>query len=158
MNNLFRHFASRIAAQLGSPWAFLLALALVVVWALTGPVFGYSDAWQLVINTSTTIATFLMVFLLQNTQNRDTHAMNIKLDELLRAIDGARTGLVNVNELSDEELDRLERELCALGRLAGMKSLPREASVAEAGAARDSAPQPSGTARSETTPAPAATA
>ena len=124
MSDLFRRFAAATSCALGSPLAFLLAIAFVVVWAATGPYFDYSNAWQLVINTSTTIATFLMVFLLQSTQNRDTKAINIKLDELLRAIEGARTGFVNLSDLSDEELDKLEAELLNLGRRAGVRALP----------------------------------
>ena len=124
MSDLFRRFAATASCALGSPLAFLLAIAFVVVWAATGAYFDYSNAWQLVINTSTTIATFLMVFLLQSTQNRDTKAINIKLDELLRAIEGARTGFVNLSDLSDEELDKLEAELLNLGRRAGVRAVP----------------------------------
>lgn len=94
----------------GSPWAFLLALTAIVIWAITGPMFGYSDTWQLVINTATTIITFLMVFIIQNTQNRDTKAVHLKLDELLRGVKGARTSLVNLEALSDEELDALQKQ------------------------------------------------
>ena len=114
----FRLLATRCALALGSPWAFGLAVLLVLGWAVTGPYFHYSEAWQLVINTGTTIGTFLLVFVLQNTQIRDTKALNIKLDELLRAIDGARTGLVNVENLPDEELDRLCSELRRVGKMA----------------------------------------
>ena len=92
MNNAFRRFAHAAAATMGTPWAFLVALAVIVGWAVTGPVFGFSDTWQLVINTGTTIVTFLMVFLIQNTQNRDARALHLKLDELLRAVAAARTG------------------------------------------------------------------
>ena len=95
---------------------------MVVGWALLGPVYGYSDHWQLFINTGTTIATFLMLFVLQNTQNRDTKAMNIKLDELLRAIEGARTGLVNVGELSEAEIDRIEAEFREIAAREGITS------------------------------------
>jgi low affinity Fe/Cu permease len=123
MGDLFRRFAAATSCVLGSPLAFLLAIAFVLVWAATGSYFDYSNAWQLVINTSTTIVTFLMVFLLQSTQNRDTKAINIKLDELLRAIEGARTGLVNLSDLTDEELDKLEAELLNLGRRAGVGAL-----------------------------------
>ena len=132
LNERFRHFAFQASCVLGSPWAFLTALVFVVAWALLGPYFDYSNAWQLVINTSTTIATFLMVFLLQATQNRDTKAINIKLDELLRAIEGARTGLADLGELSDEEIERLERELVSLARKTGVEKLP----AADAGGAR----------------------
>jgi len=99
-----------VAAAAGSPWAFLLAGAGIVAWAMTGPWFHYSDTWQLVINTVTTIVTFLMVFLIQNTQNRDTKALHLKLDELLRAVEGARTSLVNLENLSDEDLENLQKE------------------------------------------------
>jgi len=110
MNQLFRSFAHRTAEAMGSPWAFLLALVVIVVWALTGSLFHYSDSWQLVINTGTTIVTFLMVFLIQNTQNRDARAMHLKLDELIRGVKGARTGLVDLESLSDKELRQLQRE------------------------------------------------
>ena len=90
MRSWFAKFASWVAEAAGSSWAFVLAIVVVAVWALTGPIFGFSDTWQLVINTGTTIVTFLMVFLIQNTQNRDTKAMHLKLDELLRATRGAR--------------------------------------------------------------------
>ena len=114
MNEQFRKAASRVAGALGSPWAFVAAALLVILWAVAGPFFDYSPAWQLVINTGTTIATFLMLFIVQNSQNRDTKAINIKLDELLRAIEGARTGLANVGNMSDEDLEKLEREFRAL--------------------------------------------
>ena len=124
LNDRFRSFAGWIGNVLGSPWAFVVATLFVVAWAATGAYFAYSDTWQLVINTSTTIATFLMVFLLQNTQNRDTKAINIKLDELLRAIEGARTGLADLGELSDDEIDLIERELVEVAREAGVDALP----------------------------------
>jgi low affinity Fe/Cu permease len=127
INDRFRQFAAQTSGVLGSPWAFVTACMFVVVWAASGPYFGYSNGWQLVINTSTTIATFLMVFLLQATQNRDTKAINIKLDELLRALEGARTGLADLSELSDEEVERLERELIALARKTGVSELAADA-------------------------------
>jgi len=101
MNELFRKAAANVSCVLGSPGAFIAATILVVLWAASGPYFGYSDTWQLVINTSTTIGTFLMLFVLQNSQNRDTKAINIKLDELLRAIEGARNRLVDLKDASD---------------------------------------------------------
>jgi low affinity Fe/Cu permease len=107
---LFRFCAESISLAAGSPWAFALALLIVAGWILTGPLFHYSDTWQLVINTATTIVTFLMVFLIQNTQNRDTKAIHLKLDELLRGVSGARTSLVDLEHLSDEELDSLQHE------------------------------------------------
>ena len=106
----FRKAAQAASFQVGRPWAFAGAVTLIVGWAILGPVFGFSDTWQLVINTGTTIITFLMVFLIQNTQNRDAKAIQLKLDELLRGVEGARTGLVALEGLSDEELERLERE------------------------------------------------
>ncbi len=110
LRELFRKFASCTAGAVGSPWAFLLAALVVIGWAITGPAFKYSDTWQLVINTGTTIVTFLMVFLIQNTQNRDARAMHLKLDELIRSIHGARNKLVDLESLSDEELDQLQKE------------------------------------------------
>ena len=100
------------------PWAFVLACGVIVVWAITGPLFRFSDTWQLVINTATTIVTFLIVFLIQNTQNRDTKAVHLKLDELLRGVSGARTSLVDLEHLSDEELDRLQKEFERLNQRA----------------------------------------
>src|SRR5205814_4112638 len=105
----------------GSPWAFLAAAASILSWGLTGPVFHFSDTWQLVINTATTIVTFLMVFLIQNTQNRDTKALHLKLDELLRAVGPARTSLVNLENFSDEELEQLQKEFERLNRFARRK-------------------------------------
>jgi low affinity Fe/Cu permease len=110
MNELFRRFAHRASLLVGSAGAFVAAAATIVIWAATGPLFGFSDTWQLVINTGTTIVTFLMVFLIQNTQNRDARAIHLKLDELLRAVTEARTGFVDLEDLSDERLDRLQRE------------------------------------------------
>ncbi len=106
----FRLCAEAVARMAGSPWAFLGAVLSILLWGLTGPAFHYSDTWQLVINTATTIITFLMVFLIQNTQNRDTKAVHLKLDELLRGVQGARTSLMNLEDLSDEELERLHKE------------------------------------------------
>jgi low affinity Fe/Cu permease len=107
---MFGLCAHCVAVAVGSPWAFTLALVSVIAWALTGPVFHYSDTWQLVINTATTIVTFLMVFLIQNTQNRDTRAIQLKLDELLRAVRGARTSFVDLENLTDEELNSLQKQ------------------------------------------------
>lgn len=110
MRSIFRQFANRLAEVVGSPWAFITGVGLTIVWAITGPYFRYSDAWQLVINTSTSVITFLMVFLIQNMQNRDAKAMQLKLDELIRAVTSARNHLVNLESLSDEELDNLQKE------------------------------------------------
>ena len=114
MREQFRKFARDTARAMGSSWAFFAALAVVIAWAVTGPVFNYSDTWQLVINTGTTIVTFLMVFLIQSTQNRDAQAVHLKLDELLRAVAKARTGLVGLEHMSDDDLKQVEREFAAI--------------------------------------------
>ena len=117
--NLFERFARVVADLSGSSWAFILAFVVIVVWAVTGPLFGYSDTWQLVINTGTTIVTFLMVFLIQHTQNKDTHALQLKLDELIRATEGAHNALINLEELSEEEITTIRaryHELAAAAR------------------------------------------
>jgi len=110
MSDTFRKLANKISAWTGTAWAFLLALTIVVVWAITGPAFKYSSTWQLVINTGTTIVTFLMVFLIQNTQNRDGKAIQLKLDELIRSSTAARDALVDVEDLTDEELAEIDQE------------------------------------------------
>ncbi|HEY5314905.1 MAG TPA: low affinity iron permease family protein [Pirellulales bacterium] len=106
--NAFVRFSKGIANFTGHPYTFVLALAVLAVWAVTGPIFGYSDTWQLVINTGTSVVTFLMVFLIQNTQNRDTAAIQIKLDELIRISHGAHNVLLNLDDLTDEELKALQ--------------------------------------------------
>ena len=110
----FAHYARRVAGAVGSPTAFLIAAGTVALWAATGPLFGYSDTWQLVINTGTTIITFLMVFLIQNTQNRDAKAVHLKLDELIRSVESARNTMIDIESLADEELMELERKFTAL--------------------------------------------
>lgn len=110
MNELFRKFAQKAAEALGTPWAFIGALTIIIAWILSGPIFGFSDTWQLIINTGTTIMTFLMVFLIQNTQNRDAKAMHLKLDELIHAIKEARNSLIDLEDLSDEELKHLHED------------------------------------------------
>jgi low affinity Fe/Cu permease len=105
----FSKFSSYLSTMAGRPATFVLAVVLVVAWAITGPLFHYSDTWQLVINTSTTIVTFLMVFLIQNTQNRDTAAMQIKLDELIRALEGAHNALLDLEELEEKDLTRFRK-------------------------------------------------
>lgn len=129
MEEKFRHLSERIAQWTGTSWSFILALGMIVLWAVSGPVFGYSDTWQLVINTGTTIVTFLMVFLIQNTQNRDAVAVQLKLDELLRVIRGARTGMINVEQLTNEELEKLRRDLQEVGRKEGCDLASIEAKV-----------------------------
>ena len=115
---MFRGFSKRTADLVGTPAAFLAAVGLIVVWAFSGPSFHFSDTWQLVINTGTTIITFLMVFLIQNTQNRDSRAIHLKLDELIKAVGGARNSVIDLDRLSDEQLKTLEdqyKKLCTGG-------------------------------------------
>lgn len=110
VGEFFHKIAAKVSSVTGSPIAFIVAIAIIITWFIVGPSFNYSDTWQLIINTGTTIVTFLMVFLIQNTQNRDAKAMQIKLDELLKGVKGARTSLVDIEELSDEELEKLHNE------------------------------------------------
>ena len=110
----FSTYARNVADALGTPWAFFTACALVVAWAAAGPLFGFSDAWQLVINTGTTIATFLIVFLIQNSQNRDAKALHLKLDEVIRSLHSARNKLIDLEDCTDEELAALQREFVKL--------------------------------------------
>jgi low affinity Fe/Cu permease len=110
LKDFFRKFSAKISTATGSPLTFILACSIVVAWALTGPFFDFSNTWQLVINTGTTIVTFLMVFLIQNTQNRDSKAMQLKLDELIRASKTARDSFVDLEDMTDEELDSLDQD------------------------------------------------
>lgn len=110
MNEIFRKIAHAVSNAVGSSGAFVIAVIIIVVWGTTGPLFHFSDTWQLIINTGTTILTFLMVFLIQNTQNRDAKAIHLKLDELIRSVHAARNKLVDIESMSDEELDKLQRE------------------------------------------------
>ena len=110
VKDVFRKFSQGVSTIVGTPAVFIIAVLIVIAWALAGPHFGYSDTWQLVINTGTTIITFLMVFLIQNTQNRDARAIHLKLDELLKAVKGARTNLVNLENCDDEKLAELQKE------------------------------------------------
>ena len=119
MDRFFTWFAGKIAFAAGQPLAFAVAFGLIVVWSVTGPVFGFSDTWQLVINTATTIVTFLMVFLIQNSQNRDAAAMQAKLDELLRAVDKARGAFIGIEHLTDGQIEEIR---AALEREAGSRS------------------------------------
>lgn len=132
MNELFHKIATRVSAVAGSPAAFVGSIIIILIWGLSGPTFHYSDTWQLIINTGTTIVTFLMVFLIQNTQNRDAKAMHLKLDELLRGVKGARTGLVDIEDLPDKDLEELHdqfkelhehytKEMIKRGRLTTVK-------------------------------------
>jgi low affinity Fe/Cu permease len=123
----FNNFAKHCAALVGSPWAFVCAVVIVLTWVITGPHFAYSDTWQLVINTGTTIVTFLMVFLIQNTQNRDTKAVHLKLDELLHGVRGARNSLIDLEDLSDQELTTLQQQFERL-RKRGDRESPTEQS------------------------------
>jgi low affinity Fe/Cu permease len=108
MNQLFTRISSRISAYAGKAVTFLLAIMVIVVWGLSGPLFGFSDTWQLVVNTGTTIITFLMVFLIQNSQNRDSAALQAKLDELLRAVEGAREhDFVGVEHMTDDQIEKI---------------------------------------------------
>ena len=110
IRDAFRVAARKISAVLGSAWAFMAAVSIIVIWGLSGHIFHYSDTWQLIINTGTTIVTFLMVFLIQNTQNRDSRAVQLKLDELIRSMAGARNKLMDLETLSDEDLDNFQKE------------------------------------------------
>lgn len=114
MNEFFHRIAQRTSEGVGSPKAFMLAVVVVISWAVTGPLFGYSDTWQLIINTGTTILTFLMVFLIQNTQNRDNRAIHLKLDELIRSVKTARNRLIDIEDHSDADLAMLQNEFIAL--------------------------------------------
>jgi low affinity Fe/Cu permease len=111
MDHLFTRIAAKIATAVGQPLAFVIAFGFIVVWAATGPMFGFSDTWQLIVNTTTTIVTFLMVFLIQNAQNRDAAAMQAKLDELIRAMEPARNDFVGIEHLTEKELEKIRAEI-----------------------------------------------
>jgi low affinity Fe/Cu permease len=121
--SFFSHFAKGTSKMLGHPLAFVLAVLVVILWAVTGPLFHFSDTWQLVINTGTTIITFLMVFLIQNTQNRDSEAVQLKLDELIRAIKGADNSILNTENLTEKELQKLQEHYTNLAQIAQNKLL-----------------------------------
>jgi len=118
----FSHFAKKAAHLCGRPLSFVAAVGVIIVWAVSGPLYGFSDTWQLIINTGTTIVTFLMVFLIQNTQNRDTEAIQLKLDELIRATKGARNTLLDLEELEEDTLDQLRARYEALAKAARRKA------------------------------------
>jgi len=138
VKDLFRRFAHATARAVGSVWAFFIAFLVIVVWAVSGPIFHFSDTWQLVINTSTTIVTFLMVFLIQATQNRDSREIHLKLDELLRAISKARTGIADLEDLSDEELDGLLHDFHQARKKKGLPKLVEQEIADEEAAERES--------------------
>lgn len=119
INRLFHRISSRAAEWFGSPWAFILAIIFLIMWAFTGPIFHFSDTWQLIANTVTNVITFVMVFVIQNSQNRDSKAIQLKLAELIRATEGTRNAMVNLEDLSDEQLDRLRLEFERLSHLGG---------------------------------------
>jgi low affinity Fe/Cu permease len=133
LSSFFNRFAKWTARAAGKPIAFVLAIVVVIAWAVTGPIFGFSDTWQLVINTGTTIVTFFMVFLLQNTQYRDSEAIQIKLDELIRAIEGAHNILLDLEELDENELNRIRAEYEKLAEKArkDLKKGKRDTNVPE---------------------------
>jgi low affinity Fe/Cu permease len=120
MSGVFRRFAELVAYGAGTPWAFITALTILAIWGISGPFFAFSESWQLIINSFTTIVTFLMVFVIQNTQNRDFKSMQIKLDSLLAANDDVPNGLINLHNLADAQLDRLEK---AIESLAGKRDI-----------------------------------
>jgi low affinity Fe/Cu permease len=131
MREVFRRFAGNISEWVGSPAAFVIGLTVIVAWGVTGPLFHYSDTWQLVINTATTIITFLMVFLIQNTQNRDARAIHLKLDELLRGVKGARTAMVALENCTDEELAQFQKEFERLHKRLTGRTVPAEKAVTQ---------------------------
>jgi low affinity Fe/Cu permease len=141
----FSHFAQQIALWSGHPVAFLLAVLVIVVWIVTGPIFNYSDTWQLVINTGTTIVTFLMVFLIQNTQNRDMLAVQLKLSELVLAMKGAENSFAAIEDLTDEELQVLHDECRARAEMTGQHIEHRRSATSANGARSDSAEHQAGT-------------
>ncbi|MDQ6622219.1 MAG: low affinity iron permease family protein [Verrucomicrobiota bacterium] len=122
VQDAFRVFARGSSNVLGTAWSFVTAILVIVIWAATGHIFHYSDTWQLIINTGTTIVTFLMVFLIQNTQNRDSKAVHLKLDELIRVIHGARNQLVDIERLSDQDLQKLQKQFESVGKKAAESS------------------------------------
>jgi low affinity Fe/Cu permease len=129
----FTDFARKAARAAGQPVVFALAAAIILLWLVTGPLFGFSDTWQLIVNTGTTIITFLTVFLIQNTQNRDAEAMHIKMDELIRAIEGAHNALLNLEDLDEEELDKIRTNYVRLAKEAREALLEKSAGISRGG-------------------------
>ena len=127
----FSDFARKATRATGQPIVFTLAAAVILVWLVTGPLFGFSDTWQLIVNTGTTIITFLMVFLIQNTQNRDSEAMHIKMDELIHAIEGAHNALLNLEDLSEQELDKIRASYIKLAKEARETLLEKRAEISK---------------------------
>jgi low affinity Fe/Cu permease len=125
VNAVFSHFARWTERQAGRTHTFVMALGLIILWGATGPYFRYSDTWQLVINTGTTIITFLMVFLIQHSQNRDTQAIQLKLDELIRVNQGARNSLLDLEDMSEQELERVKEAFCRVAETRGHPELAR---------------------------------
>jgi len=136
MRDSFLHLAARVTNVAGSPYALLLAAVVIVTWLISGPMFGFSDTWQLAINTATTIVTFLMVFVIQATTNREMKATQIKLDELIRAVHGARNAIIATDLISEEEVDQFQREMEDVGKRAQARSKNGSRSGARAGARR----------------------
>lgn len=129
LKNVFRDFSQASAAALGAPWMFAANFAIILLWFVSGPLFGFSDTWQLVVNTATTIFTYLAVFLIQNTQNRESKAIQLKLDELISSMDGARNRMVDLEALPDEELDRLQKQFERLRRGANRGEIEDAAAI-----------------------------
>jgi low affinity Fe/Cu permease len=136
MSEAFRRFAAAAARWMGAPATFILAVASIVAWAVAGPVFAFSDTWQLTINTGTTIVTFLMVFLIQNTQNRDAKALHLKLDEVIRGLHGARNQLVDLEHMTDAQLDELQAEFQRIRQRAETRSTHHDRAPEGHGAGR----------------------
>src|SRR5579863_7560190 len=134
LRDIFRLYANRIADKVGSPGAFALGLMVVIIWAVTGPLYHYSDTWQLVINTGTSVVTFLMVFLIQNTQNRDAQAMQLKLNELIRALSTARNIMVDLENSPEEEIKEISEEFASIRtKLSARRGSPGSAGTSDAG-------------------------
>lgn len=125
LNAIFRTIATRVSNTAGSPYTFIIAILVIILWVSSGPMFNYSDTWQLVINTTTTIVTFLMVFLIQNTQNRDSKAIHLKLDELIKSVKGARDEIIDIEDLPDEVIDEIHKEFQALQQKIETKIEPK---------------------------------